>query len=212
MCERIKGMRKNYFFYIFVLAVFFAGCATLPKTSIHSQSIAKEKRVQTLESGFDVSYAVSYNLNKSEKDDFISIELDSLLYKTRLDFDSSASFKTILEYFFKIVETAKKDNIRNGSGLLGSTELYCFINSKIDESMERFLILNSKENHLEFGFLLKDNNSYLVVKSFRAKPINPKREFIISFESVPISFEDAKSLYNFMSDQERIEKIRDNLP
>lgn len=201
-------MKKNYFLFIFSLMILFVGCSTLPRNSLHSQTIAKEKRTKTLESDFDVLYTLSYNLTQKAKDDFVSIELDSLLYKARLDFDSYTSFKSILESFFRIVETAKKDNIRNGAGSLGSTELYCFIHSKIDETIERFLIIGGKENHLEFGFLLKENQAYLVLNSFSARPINPKNDFIVYFESVPISLEDAKLLYDFISDEDALEKIR----
>ena len=174
-------MKKKYFLFIFSLMILFVGCSTLPRNPLHSQTIAKEKRTKTLESDFDVLYTLSYNLTQKAKDDFVSIELDSLLYKARLDFDSYTSFKSILESFFRIVETAKKDNIRNGAGSLGSTELYCFIHSKIDET---------------------------ILNSFSARPINPKNDFIVSFESVPISLEDAKLLYDFISDEDALEKIR----
>ncbi len=201
-------MKKLIMLLIFVL--FFTGCKTLPLKGIYTKNIAQNKEIKTLESGFDISYSIDFNMAQKTKDDYVSFTLINTVHKYRLDFYANNEIKKIISDFIAINEQAVKSGYKDGTEIIGISLLYCYVFQDIesDDNATRLDAALEGKNAVQFGFLVKNKIPYLVLKKFHVKKIYGKQEINDNIESIAFYYDDIKKLYDFMNDADSIENIR----
>ena len=148
--------------------LYITGCSSLPDTALYAEPIAKDVSVNTINDQFDVSYTIDCCVMPYKKKDFLSVNIDTMLYTYRLNFSIQRGMKAILDRFFSISEMADMQSKKNGIRYLGETTLYAY--ALFENSITR-LVVNSKiQNHVRFSFLLKDGEKYLLLERFQQFP------------------------------------------
>lgn len=188
----------------------FTGCKTLPLTGIYTKNIVENKEIKTLESGFDISYSIDFNMAKNSKEDYISFTLINTVHKYRLDFYAHNEIKNIISDFITMNEKAAKNGYKDGTEIIGTSLLYCYVfqDSENEDNATRLDANVEGKNAVQFGFLVKNKAPYLVLKKFRVKKIYGNQEIDDNIESVIFYYDDIKKLYDFMNDADSIKNIR----
>lgn len=201
-------MKKLIIPLIFILL--FTGCKTLPLTGIYTKNIAQNKEVKTLESAFDISYSIDFTMAKKSNDDYISFTLINTVHKYRLDFYANNEIKKILSDFMMMNETAAKNGYKDGTEIIGTSLLYCYVfqDMESEDNATRLDANAAGKNAVQFGFLVKNKASYLVLKKFHVQKIYGKQEIDDNIESIAFYYDDIKKLYDFMTDTDSIKNIR----
>ncbi len=202
--------KKSFLTFAIVWFTCLTGCKILPLTGIYRYGIADGKSIKTLESGFDITYAVDFNVAKKPADDYISFTLVNTVRTYRLDFYACNEIKTVIADFLALHERAVKNGLKNGIEHIGDSLLYCYVISEEggSETVTRADAVSGGKNTVEFSFLVKDNVSYLVLNKFRVQTIYGKEKLNSWVESIPFSYGDIKKLYDVMTDEGNVNKVR----
>ncbi|AGT45212.1 hypothetical protein [Treponema pedis] len=200
---------KKIIFLVF-MSLYLVSCTTLPLTGIYGHNIANNVEVNTLESGFDISYSIDFNIGKDAKNDYISFTLYNTVHKYRLDFYANKEIKKIIADVIALNEYVGQHGKKYGSEKIGTSLLYCYSFSGIggNEEITRLDANADGKNAVEFSFLVKDKNTYLVLNKFHIKRIYGEQTLDDDVESIPFYYSDIKKLYDFMNNAEYIDKVR----
>jgi len=201
----MKIMLKTAFLAV-ICILCITGCSSLPDTALYTEPIAKDVSVNTINDQFDVSYTIDCCVMPYKKKDFLSVNIDTMLYTYRLNFSIQRGMKAILDRFFSISEMADMQSKKNGIRYLGETTLYAY--ALFENSITR-LVVNSKiQNHVRFSFLLKDGEKYLLLERFQVTTLDGPLTIDDTVDSIPFKYEDIKKVYDFFNNEESLESVR----
>ena len=108
----MKIMLKTAFLAV-ICILCITGCSSLPDTALYTEPIAKDVSVNTINDQFDVSYTIDCCVMPYKKKDFLSVNIDTMLYTCRLNLSINAGMRTILDRFFAISDMADIQNKQN---------------------------------------------------------------------------------------------------
>lgn len=185
---------------------YFTACSTLPDKALYTEPIAKNISVNTLNSQFDVSYTLDCCIMPKKKNDFLSLNIDTMLYTCRLNFSVNNGMESILERFFAISEMADIQNKRNGIRYLGETTLFAYALFK--DTVTRLIVTGNMPNHVRFSFFMKDGEKYLLLESFHVQTLDGSLSIDDTIDSIPLRYEDIKKAYAFFHDEETLAATR----
>ncbi|MGP1490098.1 MAG: hypothetical protein ACTTI6_03370 [Treponema sp.] len=162
--------------------------------------------MNTLNSQFDVSYSIDCCVMPKKKKDFLSLNIETMLYTCRLNLSIDDGMKTILDRFFTISGMADIQNKQNGIRYLGETTLFAY--AFFENTVTRLIVTSKLPNHVRFSFFMKDGEKYLLLESFHVKTLDGLLEIDDVIDSIPLRYEDIKKAYTFFTDKEGLTAIR----
>lgn len=185
---------------------YLTACSTLPDQALYTEPIVKDIRMNTLNSQFDVSYSIDCCVMPKKKKDFLSLNIETMLYTCRLNLSIDDGMKAILDRFFTISGMADIQNKQNGIRYLGETTLFAY--AFFENTVTRLIVTSKLPNHVRFSFFMKDGEKYLLLESFHVKTLDGLLEIDDVIDSIPLRYEDIKKAYTFFTDKEGLTAIR----
>ena len=201
----MNTITKLLFCSIFCL-FYFTACSTLPDQALYTEQIAQNVRMNTLNMQFDVSYTVDCCVMPKKKNDFLSLNIDTMLYTCRLNLSINAGMRTILDRFFAISDMADIQNKQNGIRYLGETSLFAY--AFFEDTVTRLIVTSKIPNHVRFSFFMKDGERYLLLESFHVQTLDGPLAIDDAIDSIPLRYEDIKKVYTFFTDEEALAATR----
>lgn len=203
----MSNMLKTVLIPAVICMFCLTACTTLPLKALYTDPIAADIAVDTVNSRFDVVYAIDCCVMPKPKDDFVSFKINTMLCTYRLDFSMNYGMKDILERFFTISAMADTQKRKNGVRYLGETPLYAYALS--EDTLSRLVVDGRFANHVRLSFLLKDGKKYLLLERFHVKTLDKKLPIDDSIDSIPFQYDDIKKVYDFFNDTEALEITRE---
>lgn len=202
----MSNILKTVLLPVTLCAFCITACKTLPAKALYMEPAAADVTVNTENSHFDVVYAIDCCVMPKAKDDFVSLQVDTMLYTYRFDFSVNHRMKDILDRFFTMSKMADYQNRKNGIRYLGETTLYAYALS--ENTVSRLIVSGKRANHVQFSFLLKDGKKYLLLEGFRLQTLDNKLAIDDSLDSIPFHYDDIKKAYDFFHNTEQLEETR----
>lgn len=190
-----------------IIIIALTNCTSLPDQIIRKETVIGKTNVTTLTSNFNVSYTIEFNVNKNEKNDSVLITLETAINNYKLYFPANKDIKKIFAEFLRLAEIASQKN-KDGFENIGDTNLLCYAYCENEEELTRVDVIGNVHDKINFIFLTKNKIPYLVLNGFYTKTLFGKEKIDSYIESIPISYEDVKSVYEFMCDIENIKRLR----
>jgi len=122
----MSNMLKTVLIPAVICMFCLTACTTLPLKALYTDPIAADIAVDTVNSRFDVVYAIDCCVMPKPKDDFVSLKVNTMLCTYRFDFSMNYGMKNILDRFFTISAMADSQKRKNGMQYLGETTLYAY--------------------------------------------------------------------------------------